>query len=80
MEGETRRTLEGVGEDTIATGIRETGPHSFAEIEDETMWSNNCSDKGRTGFAKKRIATRMSTRLNERQKVPSNHTLEREFL
>ena len=61
MEGEVRRTLEGVGEEKITTRIRKTGPHLLAEVEDETVWSNNCSEKERTGFAKKRITTRMST-------------------
>ena len=61
MEREVRRTLEGVGEKEITARIRKTGLHLLAEVEDETVWSSNCSKKERTGFAKRRIATRMNT-------------------
>ena len=75
MEREVHRTLEDVGEeDRITARTQKAGLHSLAEIEDETVWSHICSSKERTGFAKEEFATRMSTRLNARQKVPSQTT------
>ena len=61
MEREVHGTLEDVGEeDWITARNPETRLHLLAEIEDETVWSHVCLSKARTGFAKKRFATRMN--------------------